>query len=320
MRRSAIALLVSITFLVAILSSLAISIKYSNDSTDSYSNTKVLLQVDTIAKDVEDILKKYPNLNNAENFANMIENSKYIEYTHQENHIKLRLYSARSKLSIKNIEENQYIRAGFVEYLRSNGVIYPENFVAMIVGKEQQNDQNNQNQQNDDKDSKDKENTTNKDNNKAPQKREATGIVATDTEVYIKIDSSEGLQKSIKEYVSIYGDFALLDIDFSSILSYKNTKVDINYISLDIAKILLPNVDENILLSLVQSSQIYTEDNDIISLGIPASDMSKISSAISYFEGVFLVDIEYSYKNRKSYIYFEYNIDQKKGEEFEFFI
>jgi len=290
--RSAIALLITVMFVIVITVAIGYGLKQVNSASSIVKEEKFIYQSSIIVEDVLNILKTSPDIasvidtNSSSDFYIFMSQASFIPLQISGFDIVLKISSARSKfnpkqLNIKNIDSmrlfmsNHNVNSQYVDLLLDS-----------ISGIKEDNSYNS---------------------------------TIFDENPYLfrnSIASLEQIQEINKFYTQEYNDPSLKNIDFNELFyfsSESNISIDLNYATPLVWELLLGTTKERAEF-LSDGMGSYTQLSD---LNLDRDEEENLKNfKTSYFEPLLFVEIEIMQENMKSNISFEYDIKKKEGYNF----
>ncbi len=292
LHKKAIALLITVLFIMAITISVGLGLKYVKNASNSVNSEQYMLQSSVVVNDVLKMLKNsaaLDQINSADGLALFLEESSFIPF--QSNGIKvlIEISSARAKINPNTLLDQDRLNA-FKSFLITNRV-NPE-YASMLSDV-------------------------------------MSGIkedMSYNTDIFTKkpylfrdyIASQEHLLEINDAYIKKYHDNSLKNIDMQELFYIskdKNTTIDLKHAT-PLAWELMLGCDEN-RATLLSANGVAINSLDELAL----SDEEKKALQIfqtSFYEPYIDVKLEIIQKDVSVNIRFEYNIKLKKGSNFVF--
>lgn len=297
LKKNAIALLITMMFIVAITLSIATGIKYANDAQETLKKENFLLQANVILEDFLNILKTSDKLSEIDTRSDLfifLSQTSFIPIEYEDIKIILKLSSARSKFNINSLQDsnstdiNSQKIIALKEYMITNMVnpIYVDILLDGMGGIKE-------------------DNIYNSDifNEKPTLFRDY-------------ITSYKHLQEFNNFYTNNFYDNSLSKVKFEDIFYFtkdRDVNIDLNYASAEVWKLMLGVTDDEAnKLTLYAGS--YTKDNPPI-LGEAHNKILNFFNT-SYYEPFIDVKIEITQGTLNAKITFEYDILKRKGYNF----
>ncbi|MCF6330916.1 MAG: hypothetical protein L3I99_05150 [Sulfurimonas sp.] len=299
LRKNAIALLMTMMFIVAITFSIGIGLKYTNDAQETLKKENFLLQSNVILEDILNILKTSKELDQAESEAGLflfLSQASFIPIEYGDIKVALELSSARAKFNPNTLYDfnttkiNKQKVLALKEYMSNNNVnpIYVDILLDGMGGVKEDNSY-----------------YSDIFNEKPTLFRDY-------------LTSYEHLQGFNDFYTNSFYDNSLSKIKFEDIFYFtkdKNVSIDLNYATAEVWKLML-NITNDEAKNLVAFAGSYTENNP----PVLSSDQNRIlqNYKISYFEPYIDVKLEIIKDTLSAKISFEYDIVERKGYNFHY--
>lgn len=294
-KKNAIALLITVMFVIVITVAIGFGLKQVNEATQEIQNEKFLYQSSIIVEDVLKILKNSPDLktvadgNNTSDLFTFLSQTSLIPFETSGIEIVLQIKSARGGINPKDL--NTTTTDIFREYLASKRInseyinLLQDNMSGIKV-----------------------------DNSYNSRIFEENPYLYRDT-----IASPTHLKVINDFYSKEYNDNALADVDFEKLFSFSDTndtngtKIDLNYASAELWE-MMTGVSEERAKELSIGAGMYESDED---LGLSDSELERLKKfKVSFYEPYIFVDVEIRQNKSRAKISFEYNIKKNKGSNF----
>jgi len=300
--KKAIALLITLFFIMAITVSIGIGLKYVNKASSKVKNENSMFQISVIIDDVLTLLKDSKTLElivqdqSGEAFFIFLSESSFIPFESSGIKVSLELSSARSKFNPNTLMDNNGTlkKVHRVEALRGYMSRYMVNNVYVDILLDNM--------------SKVKEN------------------FSYNTDIFNEkpylfrdyIVSSKHLDELNSFYMQTTHENSLKNVNFENLFYFsknRNTAIDLNYATVDVWELIL-GVDRQRAEQLIFGAGSYT-DIESLSLSLEESDaLSRFN--VSYFEPYIDVRVEILQNDKSAHIRFEYNMKNKKGSNFSY--
>jgi len=292
LHKNAIALLITLFFIIAITLSLGVALKNVKESSQAFNNESFMYQSSMILDDVLNILKTNKELNDvktAEDFRIFLED--YSNIFFQTNGIKvaLEIKSARSKINPNTLTTAQR-RESFKNFLIANMINeeYGDMLFDIMSGIKEDMSYN-------------------------------TDIFTQKPYLFRDyVVSYDHLNEVNDSYLKKFHDNNLKNLKIDEVFFIskdKNTSIDLNYASISTWEILL-GCDKSRATDLVNGEGTYKKLDDL-SLNSEEKEML-LRFQTKFFEPYLDVKIDIIQNNIKASIKFEYNIKSKRGSNFAF--
>jgi len=291
MQRSAIALLITLMFIMAITVSIGVGLKYVNDASKEIEGENFMLQSSVIVEDVLSILKNHPDLQeikDQEALFTFLAQTSYIPFESSGVRVLLKFSSARAKFNINTL--NAQNRSSFDLYLSNKmiNIVYTDILLDSIGGIKEDFSYNTQ--------------------------------IFNDKPFLFRdyIASQEHLDEINTYFMQNYHENINNNIDFENLLYFsddKNTSIDANHATKEVWQLLL-GTDELRGEELMLNAGAYT-DKESLNLS-PEEDLSFSKFKVGFFEPFIDVKVKIMQNDKTSNIRFEYDILNKKGSNFSY--
>jgi len=290
--RRAIALLVTVMFVMLITVAIGIGLKQVNEASDLVQKENFLYQSSIIVEDILSILQNSPDIkqvaenNSSEEFYIFVSQAAFIPFEIDGLEILMKIKSARSKFCISSFNA---ARVDAMKRYLDNYQINNQ-YVDILV----------------DNMSKIKEDNSYNSN-------------IFDAKPYLFRDylaSEKHLREINNYYMQEYNDDALKKIDFEQLLYYSddaNMSIDLNFATPEVWELMLGTTRDRAEF-LAEGGGSYTALAD---LNLDADEKERLAKfKTSFFEPIIFVELEITQNGADSKITFEYDIREKKGRNF----
>lgn len=290
--RNAIALLITIMFVIVITVAIGFGLTQVNSASKIIKDEHFMYQSSIIIEDVFNILKNSPDVarvadsNSSDELFVLLSSAAFIPFESSGVEIVLKLESARAKFNPAQLDINT--TQSFVDYLNAKMVNtqYLDILLDSISGVKEDNSYNS---------------------------------AIFDENPYLFRDyvtSAKHLKKINEFYAQEYNDNALAKINFENLFYFtadKNTSIDLNYATAEVWELLLGTTVQRAEY-LATNAGAYSDD---ASLELNDDELERLKKfKYSFFEPIVLVNIEIKENDSRSRIAFEYDIKKKKGSNF----
>jgi len=297
-QRNAIALLITVMFVMIISVAIGYGFKQLNNATIIVKKEQNLYTKSMILEDVLNILNKSKELgtlledNSPSDLYSFLSTTAYLPLDIDNQKIILSIKSARQKININSLNEKNapLFRAYFNKMMVSDTYV---DLLSEFTGKNQaQNEYNNY---------------------------YSSALFDKHPELFREYIASASHLKIINGfYMDEYHDENLKNIAFDKLFSYskdKNTTIDLNYAKPEVWELILDTSKEK-ALKLYQESGLYESIKDLQLSDVEKKNLARFKT--SFFEPYLAVDIEIIGQKESSSIHFEYDIKSKRGYDFVF--
>lgn len=296
--RRAIALMITVFFIMAITLSVGIALKYVNEAKKEISKESFMLQASSTLDDVLSILKKREELDtivkdsDKDAFYTFLSGAAFIPLESSGINISIEISSARSKFNVNSLVENNTTKDkrvfALVNYLNNYQV--NGEYVNILI-----------------------------DSMRGIKEDMSYSSSLFNENPYLFRDyvtSMKHLYAINDFYAKTYNENSLNKIKFEDIFYFskdKGTKIDLNYANKETWRLLLGCTE----LRAEQLSSLGGSYTDSKSLDLSDEENQTINSFnVSYFEPYLDVKIEVSDSLNSAKIRFEYDMENKKGSNF----
>ncbi len=291
-QRKAIALLITVFFIMLITLSVGVGLKYVNNGSKSMQSEQFTLQSSMILDDVLKLLKtseELAQIDSADGLALFLAESSFIPFESDGVSVLIQISSARAKINPNTLSTKPRLDA-FKNYLmlKMVNMEYANMLSDVMSGIKEDMSYN-------------------------------TDIFSQKPYLFRDyITSNKHLLEINDSYMKTYHDNNLKNIDVEKLFHVskdKNSSIDLNYASSSAWELML-RCDESRAELLSDSGGAYTTLEDLALSEEEEVSLAKFQT--SFFEPYIDVKIEVSQKNSTANIRFEYDIKLKKGSNFVF--
>jgi len=300
-KRSAIALMITLLFIVAITASLAVSLSYVNSSNQKIKDSKFLIQCNSIVEDILGFLKTSPDvkeIKDAESFNMLLLTAGVIPLEFKSLRVFIEIKSARAKFNINSLSTSKKLQDSFKNYLARYNVADSEYLVALLL-----------------------DNTHGGLND--PSILYQSDIFDEKMWLYRdKITSKKHLEEILNFYVKNRHDPAVHLVPWDNLVRFgdtNDTQLDVNYLTPDVWQMVVPTLEKDFAEELSEHFAIFTKYDDIGITPEEYKELKDVYKAKFYFP-IVEVNIDVEDTNSSALIKFEYDLEKKKGKNFEFHI
>ena len=291
-KRGAIALLITVMFVIVITVAIGFGLKQVNKASSLVAEENFMYQSQIIIEDVVKILQTSKDIqlvadaNTSDALFILISQAGFIPFESNGLEIVLKIKSARGKFNPAQLDTN---RTTLLKQYMNNKRInseYVDILLDNIGGIKEDNSYNSR---------------------------------IFDEKPYLFRDyiaSSKHLKEINDFYTKEYSDNALADVDFNNLFYYSsdtNMSLDLNYVTTEVWEMILTTSKERAeLLSAGMGSYTTVED-----LALNDDELENLSMyKYSFFEPILFVELELTQNTKSSRVTFEYDIKEKKGSNF----
>ena len=292
--RRAVALLITLFFIMLISISVGIGLKQVNEASAHVKGEKFLYQSSVILEDVISILnnaQELKDINSSEGLALFLSESSFIPFQAQGIQVSIELSSARAKFNVNSlVDENHKANtqrvASLKQYMSNYMVIttYVDILLDAMSGIKDDMSYN-------------------------------SDIFNTKVDLFRDyIASKKHLDELNEYYTSYYHEYSLKNIEFEKLFSYstdKNYKIDLSFATPEVWELMI-GCDKQRAVEL--SSNFYTSKDEI---GLSKEEQKRLENfSTTLFEKFLEVSINISQDKHSANIKFEYDIQNAKGSNF----
>lgn len=293
-QRPAIALLITIFFVISVTAAVGVSIIQLRLSAQQVREGKCLIQSSMILDDLLKLLKTTPLLDQVKDAQSMdyfLQNASIIPVALENLNVNIDIDSAMGRFNINTLsyfKPFQEALSGYmVQYEISDVQYFQDLLIDCMSG----------------------------------QKDEyRTDIFDAMPWLYReRIVSMAHLEKIIDYYVLSRHDNNIRKIPWGQLVRFapsKDRKIDANYISPQLWQLLLPNITEDIAVDLASNEFVYERDGD---LPLADEDLAQLKSFdLSYYLPRTLIKVDVRRNDQNVHVAFEYDLKLKKGGNFDY--
>ncbi|QSZ40701.1 hypothetical protein GJV85_00725 [Sulfurimonas aquatica] len=291
-KKNAIALLITIMFVIVITVAIGFSLKQINKASDEIKDESFMYQSSMLLEDILGVLRNSPELtsvadaNSSEEFFIFLSQAGFIPLQSSGVELVIKIKSARSKFNPKNFNAH---RADMMRQYCNNYMINSD-YVDILV-----------------------------DNMSGIKADNSYNSAIFDENPYLFRDyiaSSKHLQKINDFYEKEYNENSLKNINLDALFYFSdesNTSIDLNYATPEVWEMMLGiDRDRSILLNEMGGAYSSVDDLDLS----PDEKLRLAEFKTSFFEPIVYVELEIRKDTSSSTIGFEYDIKTKKGSNF----
>lgn len=289
--RSAIALLITLMFVIVITVAIGYGLKQVNDATKLVKQEQSLYQKNIIIEDILSILHNSADLqaavDNSESFFLLLSQASFIPFEYEDVTILMKITSARGKFNPAMLDGNTGVLLR--QYLANYNINsqYVDILLDNIGGIKVDNSYNS---------------------------------TIFDENPYLfrdNIASAKHLEIINDYYTKEYNDNALSNVDFNQLFYYTddaNISIDLNYATTEVWEFILGCSRER-AEALNANGGLYTEIEDL-NLNDDEKEILRTSFKTSFFEPIVQIELDITLNGEYSKMSFEYDIQKKKGSNF----
>lgn len=297
-KRSAIALLITVFFIIAISISLGVSLKQVKDASNEVESETFMLQSTLILEDVTNILKNSRELdavigeNSVESFFLFLSQVSFIPFESSGIKVSIEISSARSKFNINSLPDTNSsnpFKAQAMSLYLSNFFIN-ESYIGILL---------------------DNMSHIKEDNS-------YNSAIFNDNPTLFRdyIVSHKHLDEINNYYMQTTHENAISKIDFEKLFYFSKPQgylIDVNYATKDTWRLML-GCDELRAEELWLGGGFYAKEEDLELSDAEAQMLQRFET--SFYEPYLDVKVEISKNDQNAFIRFEYDMKTKKGSNF----
>ena len=293
--RNAIALMLTLFFIIAITLALGVSLKQVRQGSENLSKEHFLIQSAAILDDVLFLLKESPELANvtdADGLNLFLSTASLIPFEVDGVLVKIEITSAGSKININALSDTQ-LQEAFINYLIRYNVSNPEYFMQLLYdashGKNEEG--------------------------------YMTDLFDYNPSLYREgIVSKEQLDLILEHYIITQHENSVREIPWDNLVRFddnNNSGFDANYLSADVWQLLVPEMS---IEEAQERSEAFLVASSIEELGLQGDDATRLKPLFTnnFYTPKVAVNVAILENNQSATIDFEYNLESKKGNHFEY--
>lgn len=292
--RKAIALLITMMFVIVISVAIGYGLKQINTASQSVKDENFMYQTSLLSEDVLKILQNSRDLQNIADSNDSIDElniflstAEMIPFSVSGIDVMIHIHSARAKYNPRDL--NNSLQAHYLKsYLMKNmiNIEYVNILLDSVSGIKEDNSYN-------------------------------SAIFERNPQLFRDyIASYRQLEKINDFYMQEYNDNSLKKVDFKNLFYFSkdtNTSIDLNYATAEVWEMML-GCEPQRALELHENGGIYTSKED---LNLNEEEKLRLSKyRTSFFEPYLQIDVELSQNGSSASISFEYDIKKKRGSNF----
>jgi hypothetical protein len=297
-KRRAIALLITVFFIIAISISLGISLKQVKEASNEVESEAFMLQSALILDDVSNILKNSQELdavvkdNSVDSLFLFLSEVAFIPFESNGMKVGIEISSARSKFNINSLRDTNSSNPQKAEAMQSylSNFAINDDYVAILL-----------------------------DNMSQIKEDNSYNSAIFNENPYLFRDyivSKKHLDEINNFYMQNTHENAITKIEFEKLLYFSKSKsyfVDLNYATKDTWRLLL-GCDELRAEELALGGGMYLKEEDLALSDVEKEMLKRFET--SFYEPYLDVKVEISKNNQRAFIRFEYDMKTKKGSNF----
>lgn len=291
-RRSGIALMITLFFIIAITSAVGISLMHLRQGGEQLHEGRFLVQSSAVLDDVLTLLERVQEVSpieNADALATFLLSAGFIPLEAQDLRVKIEIQSAMGRFNINALSQSDALQDALSKYMLRYNVQDITYMTDLLI-----------------------------DCMSGPKENYRTDIFDEMPWFYReRIVSSEHLQQILDFYTRLRHDNSVQKIPWSELVRFdehNNTALDANYITPQLWQFLFPALQEESAQGLAAGLETYGSADD---LGLSEEELSALKEfSVSYYVPTLHVSIDMVEHNRSSHIAFDYNLTTKRGSHF----
>ena len=294
MHRKAIALLVTLFFIIAITVSVGISLTQLQKGSLQLQEGRFLTQSSAVMEDVLTLLQNSSEIfkiEDAVSFNIFLMSASLIPFEAGDLRVKIAMRSARDKLNINTLAGSEELQESLKKYLMRYNIQDISYLVDILL-----------------------------DCMGGKQDIYRTEIFDEIPWMYRdRIVNYVHLQQLLDFYVKMRHDNSVHLVPWQEIMSFdrKNTEIDANYARAEVWRLMLPDTDEGTIQMLVEGG--LTEYGSEADLGLSAEELQQLTPfGLAYYLPIIYVDVMIEENDKKARIVIKYDIASKKAQEFNY--
>lgn len=300
-KRSAIALMITLLFIVGITAALTLSLSYVNRSNQKIQESRFLIQCNSVVEDILKFLKESPDvkqIKDAESFNFLLLTAGMIPLEYQSLRVFIEIKSARGKFNINSLATSQKLRDSFINYLARYNIADATYVTALLVD------------------------STRGGMNDSSVLYESDIF---DEKMWLyrdKIASQKQLHEILDFYVKNRHDPAIYEVPWEDLVRFgdkNDTKLDVNYMTSDVWQMCVPTLEVDAAEEMADHFAVFTKFGDLGLAKEEYRDLKEIYKG-TFYEPIVEVNIDVEDRNSTAKIKFEYDLKKKKANNFEFHI
>ncbi len=293
-RRPGVALLITLFFLISVTAAVGVSIMQLRLSAKQVREGKCLIQSSMILDDLLKLLKTSPLLNRVEDAESMryfLQNTSIIPLAHENLNVRINIRSSMGRFNINALSFSKPFQEALSGYMLQYAVSDVQYFQDLLL-----------------------------DAMSGQQPEYRTDIFEMRPWLYReKIVSMRHLQQIIDYYVLTRHDNNIREIPWKQLIrfgSHSDSKIDVNYITPQLWKLLLPDLAEDTVADLSSGTVVYTKSGDLV---LSEEDIRRLESFnISYYLPRTHIEVDVKRNDQNVHVAFEYDLKLKKGGSFDY--
>ena len=297
-KRDAIALMLTLFFIIAITVALGISLKQVRLGNQSVDKEHFMVQSAAILDDVLTLLKSSSELNSvsdAQGLNLFLSTASIIPFEVNALAVKIEIASAGAKININSLN-NAVLKEAFINYLVRYNVSNPDYLMQLIYDASHGVNENGY----------------------------QSDIFDANPSLYRdKIVSQSHLNTILKHYVLTQHENSVMKLPWNNLVRFddnNDSSLDANYLSADVWQMLVPDMSEEEAAERASGLNVATSVEELGLNGDDAAWLTSLngSGIIGFYTPKVAVNVDILEHNQSAKISFDYNLASKKGNHFEY--
>lgn len=293
-RRPAIALLITLFFVISVTAAVGVSIIQLRLSAKHVREGKCLIQSSMILDDLLKLLKTTPLLDqvkDAQSMQDFLQNTSIIPLALENLNVNINIHSAMGRYNINSLSYFKPFQEALSEYMVQYNISDVEYFQDLLI-----------------------------DCMSGKKSEYRTDIFDAMPWLYReRIVSMTHLEQIIDHYVLSRHDNNIRKIPWKQLVRFSpanDTKIDANYITPQLWQLLLPELTEDIAVDLASNEFVYKGSED---LSLADEELARlITFDISYYLPRAIIEVDVKRNDQNVHVVFEYDLKLKKGGNFDY--
>ncbi len=293
-KHSAIALLITLFFVISITAAVGVSIIQLRLSAEQVREGKCLIQSSMILDDLLRLLKSSPLLDKVqdpEGMRRFLEDTQIIPIALDDLNVKMNIHSAMGRMNINTLSTHKAFQEALSVYMLQYEIIDIEYFQDLLI-----------------------------DSMSGNRAQYRTDIFDSMPWLYReRIASMTHLEQIIDYYVMTRHDANIRSIPWSELVrfdAHTDRLMDANYVTPQVWRLLLPELSDDLVNELASKEVIYDNREDF---GLSEEDLDHLEKFnLRYYVPRIEVEVDVSRNDQNVHVAFEYDLKTKKGGNFDY--
>lgn len=294
-RRKAVALLMTLLFIIAISAVLGISLMQLKQGNREVAGGHFLVQSSAMVEDILSVLgnvDKVAKVSDAASLRQFLDVAALLPLRAEGVAVSISLRSEMGKLNINTLSASQKFQETLINHMRYGYNVQEPVYLSELL----------------------------MDCMDGEREFYRTDIFEYLPELYReRIADSEHFEQILDYYVRTRRDRSVYDLPWEQLMRFderNSTRIDVNYVSAELWQMLLPGVGPEKAAAVAEHAIAYEEWGD---LGLSEDDMVQLNDFnLSYYEPVVHVGVRIIENNQSADIAFDYDLSTKKAKEFSY--